>query len=217
MKHELIKQREYWNRELANFDAIYSHRKSKISNWVDSLLRWDMYERFNYAMRNSEPIENRTFLDVGCGTGLYSIELAKRGAAKVVGLDISENMIDVCNQRASKENLDETTSFHHTDLFKFDSNSTFDVSIGIGLFDYVREPLPLLQKMKERTSDRAILSFPRAGTMRAFIRKIRLSLRSCEVYFYSKSQIDQLLRQAGFHRHEMEKIGQLFCVTAHIQ
>ncbi len=89
MKDEILAQRSYWNNEADAFQRIYTHRKSKLSNVLDSIFRRDMYDRYAFTIKNCEPIQNRTFLDVGCGNGLYSIELAKRGAAKVVGIDIS--------------------------------------------------------------------------------------------------------------------------------
>jgi ribosomal protein L11 methylase PrmA len=33
-------------------------------------------------------------LDIGCGTGLYSIEFAKRGATEVVKMDISPSVLN---------------------------------------------------------------------------------------------------------------------------
>lgn len=43
-------------------------------------------------------------LDIGCGTGRHSIELAKRGYA-VVGLDLSESLLKRAREKASAENV----------------------------------------------------------------------------------------------------------------
>jgi cyclopropane fatty-acyl-phospholipid synthase-like methyltransferase len=173
-----------------------------------------MYARFEYTMQNSVPIEGRTFLDVGCGTGRYALELARRGARSVVGIDISERMLAVCEQRAREERLQDSCRFVHTDLIQYQPESKLDVCIGIGLFDYVREPLPVLSKMAQVVTDRAIMSFPRFWTWRAPVRKIRLGLRQCDVYFYTKERIDELLHKAGFKQYNLQQVGQLFCVTA---
>ncbi len=217
MDSELAKQKGYWDSQVDGFDSIYTHGKSRFSNWVDATFRWDMYARFDYTLRQAEPIQGRSFLDVGCGTGKYALALARRGAGRVVGIDISDKMIQVCQARASEEHLDERCTFVTIDPLQFQPETTFDVSIGIGLFDYVREPLPMLVKMRELTRDRAILSLPRLWTWRAPVRKIRLALRGCPVYFYSRGRIEALLRQAGFARYEMEQIGQLYCVTARVR
>jgi SAM-dependent methyltransferase len=173
-----------------------------------------MYDRYAFTIKNCEPIQNRTFLDVGCGNGLYSIELAKRGAARVVGIDISEVMVDLCRQTTSAEGLEDRCTFEHTDLLQYVSDSIFDVTFGIGLFDYIRNPLPVLTKMRQLTGEKAILSLPRLWTWRAPVRKARLSTRGCDVFFYSKSKIDSLLSQAGFGTYTITRIGKLHCVVA---
>ncbi len=215
MKDEILAQRRYWNNEADAFQRIYTHRKSKLSNVLDSVFRRDMYDRYTFTIKNCEPIQNRTFLDVGCGNGLYSIELAKRGAAKVVGIDISEVMVDLCRQTTSAEGLEDRCTFEHTDLLQYVSDSIFDVTFGIGLFDYIRNPLPVLTKMRQLTGEKAILSLPRLWTWRAPVRKARLSTRRCDVFFYTKSRIDSLLSQAGFRTYTITRIGKLHCVVAY--
>ncbi|HET6855467.1 MAG TPA: methyltransferase domain-containing protein [Pyrinomonadaceae bacterium] len=215
MNEEIVAQREYWNNEADAFSRIYSHRKSKLSNVLDSVFRKDMYDRYVFTIKHCEPIQDRTFLDVGCGNGLYSLELARKGAKKVVGIDIAEVMIGLCKDAAAKENLDDRCFFEQTDLLAYDGKSKFDVSFGIGLFDYISDPLPVLTKMRELSTDKAIMAFPRFWTWRAPIRKVRLNSRGCDVYFYTKSRIKELMDQAGFKRHEVHKVGKLHCVIAY--
>jgi cyclopropane fatty-acyl-phospholipid synthase-like methyltransferase len=216
MNQDLLKQENYWDGQVNDFDSIYGRSKSRFSNWIDATFRWDMYARFDYTMENSEPIQGRTFLDIGCGTGRYTLEFARRGARRVVGIDIAEKMLTVCEQRARVEYLEDRCSFAHTDLTQYQPDAQFDVCIGIGLFDYIREPRPVVSKMHDVVSDRAIMSFPRFWTWRAPVRKVRLALRQCDVFFYTKERIDVLLKQAGFKRYELKQVGQLYCVTAFV-
>lgn len=44
-------------------------------------------------------LRGRAVLDVACGTGLWLAELARRGAAPVAGIDLSENAIATCRSR----------------------------------------------------------------------------------------------------------------------
>jgi len=215
VNEEIAAQRKYWNSEADTFQRIYTHRKSKLSNALDKVFRKDMYERFTFTIENCEPIPHRTFLDVGCGNGLYSLELARRGAAKVVGIDIAEVMVNLCKEASIAEHLDDRCSFQQTDLLAYNSDSHFDVSFGIGLFDYIRQPLPVLKKMRELTDDKVILSFPRFWTWRAPVRKARLSIRGCDVVFYTRARISKLMKDAGFSRHTVTKVGKLFCVVAY--
>jgi 2-polyprenyl-3-methyl-5-hydroxy-6-metoxy-1,4-benzoquinol methylase len=215
LNNELQAQRAFWNSEADAFQRIYTHRKSKFANTLDQIFRKDMYERFVFTIEHCEPIKGRTFLDVGCGNALYSLELARKGAAKVVGIDISEVMIGLCKQSSENENLTDVCTFIQTDLLDYKPESTFDVSFGIGLFDYISDPLPVMKRMREVSTDRAIMAFPRLWTWRAPIRKMRLARKGCDVFFYSKAKIEKLLRDAGFSRQEIFKVGKLYCVVAY--
>jgi 2-polyprenyl-3-methyl-5-hydroxy-6-metoxy-1,4-benzoquinol methylase len=215
LNNELQAQRAFWNSEADAFQRIYTHRKSKFANTLDQIFRKDMYERFVFTIEHCEPIRGRTFLDVGCGNALYSLELARKGAAKVVGIDISEVMIGLCKQSSENENLTDVCTFIQTDLLDYKPESTFDVSFGIGLFDYISDPLPVMKRMREVSTDRAIMAFPRLWTWRAPIRKMRLARKGCDVFFYSKAKIEKLLRDAGFSRQEIFKVGKLYCVVAY--
>lgn len=216
MSNEIQAQRAFWNSEADAFQKIYTHRKSKFSNALDQIFRKDMYERFQFTIANCEPIKGRTFLDVGCGNALYSLELARKGAAKVVGIDISEVMIELCKKSCEDQNLNDRCTFFQTDLLDYKPESKFDVSFGIGLFDYISNPLPVLKRMREVSTDKAIMAFPRLWTWRAPVRKVRLTMKGCDVYFYSKAKIDSLMRDAGFSRHEVTRVGKLYCVVAYV-
>jgi ubiquinone/menaquinone biosynthesis C-methylase UbiE len=215
LSNEIQEQRAFWNSEADAFSKIYSHRKSRFSNALDQIFRKDMYERFTFTIENCEPIKGRTFLDVGCGNALYSLELARRGAAKVIGLDISEVMISLCQKSAENQQLSDRCTFIQTDLLEYTPDSKIDVSFGIGLFDYIRDPLPVLRKMCEVSSDKAIMSFPRMYTWRAPVRKVRLNAKGCDVFFYSAARINKLLTDAGFSRHTLTKVGKLYCAVAY--
>jgi len=216
VNEELLAQRKYWNNEADAFQRIYTHRKSKMSNMLDSVFRKDMYERFVFTIKNCEPVKDRSFLDVGCGNGLYTFDLARKGARRILGLDISEVMIGLCKEASERENLADRCEFIQTDLLEYKSNEKFDVSFGIGLFDYIKDPAPVLKKMREMSTDKVILAFPRYWTWRAPVRKVRLNARGCDVFFYTKSKLNELMRDAGFKRHEVHRVGKLHCVIGYV-
>lgn len=217
MKNEIEVQRSFWNSEADAFERIYSHEKSSLSTALDQFFRKDMYERFIFTIENCKPVKGRRFLDVGCGNGLYSVELAKKGAAQVVGLDISPVMIGRCQESATKEGLEDCVKFLQTDLLEYRPNADFDVSYGIGLFDYISDPLPVLKRMREVSKDKVIVAFPRLMTWRAPVRKVRLAVKGCPVYFYTKSKINRLMKDAGFAHWKITRVGKLHCVVAHVK
>ncbi|MDT8324052.1 MAG: methyltransferase domain-containing protein [Bacteroidota bacterium] len=211
--NEIERQRDYWNREHAAFDAIYTHEKSALSTMLDSIFRKDMYERYTETLAACEPVEGRRFLDVGCGTGLYAIELARRGAAHVRGIDIAERMVETCQARAREAGL-ENAVFSRGEAGDLPSAKEFDTSIAIGLFDYLPDAAQTLREMALRTRTQLIATFPRLLTWRAPVRKLRLSLRGCPVYFYSAATVRKAYADAGLQVIELRRIGKLYFVLA---
>src|SRR5579884_3546900 len=94
--------RDYFDREAKRFDAIYVDDKPIHQRVVDSLFRKVVVERFHLVC-NLAPSPGRwTVLDVGCGPGRYGIALARAGAAKVVGVDVAQTMIDLARHEAEQ-------------------------------------------------------------------------------------------------------------------
>jgi SAM-dependent methyltransferase len=120
-------------------------------------------------------------------------------------------MLKIARERQEEK---ERVDFLEADFMEYEPQEAFDVAIAIGLMDYLADPLPALRKMRAWTKDKCILSFPRAGTARAILRKIRLWLKGCPVYFYSRDKVGRLLSEAGFKEYKLEILGQLYCVSA---
>ena len=65
-------------------------------------------------------------LDVGCGTGRHSVELARRGYL-MTGVDISSGML--AQAQKSAKNAGIRVEWIHADATEFKSNNTFDAAI----------------------------------------------------------------------------------------
>ena len=68
----------------------------------------------------------KKILDVGCGTGRHSIELAKRGY-NVTGIDLSESMLKHAREKAAGQNL--RINFLKLDARNLSSKGEFDLVI----------------------------------------------------------------------------------------
>ena len=209
------RHKKYWDDEATKFDAIYTGKKSSFFHLLDKIFRKDMIDRLNFTIQESEPIKGKSFLDVGCGSGRYCLELAIRNAKQIVGIDISPKMIDIAREIIKDKQLDTDIDFFVGELFDYKSEEIFDITIAIGFFDYIEQPVPLLKKMREFTREKVILSFPRINTWRAPLRKIRLLSRGYVVYFFTKNKIRNMMKQAGFSKCKIVKIGKLYCVVGY--
>ena len=59
-------------------------------------------------------------LDVGCGTGDLAVRAARAGAF-VTGVDISEGMLAVAQERVKKNGLEKKVVLHHSGVVEMDS------------------------------------------------------------------------------------------------
>jgi 2-polyprenyl-3-methyl-5-hydroxy-6-metoxy-1,4-benzoquinol methylase len=66
-------------------------------------------------------------LDIGCGTGRHSIELAKRGYRKITGIDLSDSQLNRAREKALEQNLSIDFQIHDARNLTF--NSEFDLAI----------------------------------------------------------------------------------------
>jgi toxoflavin synthase len=73
-------------------------------------------------------------LDLACGTGYYAKELRRRGAARVVGVDLSEAMIRATRAQEEKEPLG--VEYVHADAGALERLGDFDLVTGFHLLHY---------------------------------------------------------------------------------
>jgi len=79
-------------------------------------------------------------LDVGCGVGATACHLAKRYGCKVVGVDISEGMIDWSNKRARREGVEDRVEFRVADAQNLPfEDARFDVVIGESVITFIED------------------------------------------------------------------------------
>ncbi len=206
---------KYWNDIANDFDAIYTGNKGPIGRGLDRWLRRDIYQRYEWVMKEAGPADLRgmKICDIGCGSGRFVASLAKRGA-QVTGVDFAPDMLKLSAQLAEKEGVTERCKFVLSDALNWKTDEKFDLVIAIGFWDYVVDPLPTLKVIRSLTKTTFLSAWPRAGTLRAGIRKVRLKADGCPVYFFTLPQVEDLLQRAGFRVESREILGQLHCVKS---
>jgi 2-polyprenyl-3-methyl-5-hydroxy-6-metoxy-1,4-benzoquinol methylase len=197
--------RELFDSRALRFDSIYG-RESKVAAWVNWHVRRCIYERFDIALRESGNVRGKRVLDVGCGSGRYMIEYAKRGARKVVGLDFSSQMLCLARALAAQEGVQERCEFLEADFRRWEFPERFDVVLAMGVFDYLENPVEFLRRMMALSRGKVIGSFPGKNPLRMHLRKFRYALRNCPVFFYSEREMHQVARTAGLTRYKLEFI-----------
>ncbi|USH00876.1 methyltransferase domain-containing protein [Thermococcus argininiproducens] len=83
-------------------------------------------EEIEFLLEEFNLPEGAKILDVGCGVGRHSIELAKRGY-RVTGIDISQKMLEKAKKWAQKEGV--KVEWIKADATRFKRNEEFDAVI----------------------------------------------------------------------------------------
>ncbi|WP_245219497.1 class I SAM-dependent DNA methyltransferase [Pseudomonas parafulva] len=79
-------------------------------------------------------VHGKSILDVACGFGYFGRQLRQRGARKVVGVDISQKMIDLAREESARTGDD--LEFHVRDASKMEKLGNFDMVVAAWLFNY---------------------------------------------------------------------------------
>jgi predicted RNA methylase len=207
--------KQFWNDVAHQFDAIYTGKeKSAFSRAMDKWLRKDIYQRFDWVMEASGDVKGKRICDVGCGSGRFVTALAQRGADHVTGIDIAPEMLVLARQLATQDGVIGRCNFINTDVIDWKTTDKFDETIAIGFWDYIQNPKSRLDKIRSFTNGKFLSAWPRAGTVRAPIRKVRLGALGCPVYFFKKEDVYKMLQDSGFRVDNCVVYGQLYCVTA---
>ena len=81
-------------------------------------------------------------LDVGCGVGRWSRQLARRGAL-VTGVDLSPTMIAEAQRRAQSDGVDRRCRFRVQDLSELALSSQFDIVLAVTVLQHILDPVNL--------------------------------------------------------------------------
>jgi SAM-dependent methyltransferase len=198
-----------------DFDAIYGNANTRLNALVNRVFRKSMRLRFDRTIAGCDPVKGKTIIDIGCGPGHYALTLAKRGAAKVFGLDFAKGMIDIAKDRAKSGGVSDVCTFEYGDFMTAKVDGTFDHAVVMGFMDYMSDPRAVIERTLSLTNKSAFFSFPADGGVLAWQRKLRYK-RRCDLFMYSKPQIERLFAGTRARRVTIDKIARDFFVTAYV-
>jgi ubiquinone/menaquinone biosynthesis C-methylase UbiE len=124
-----------FDKEATNYDKWY---ETKIGEYADQV-------ETNCAFNLFQPKPGMKILDVGCGTGNFSIKMASQGV-NVTGVDISEKMLEFARNRAAQEKLAIEFRTMDTQNLTFQDNF-FDGVFSMATIEFVSEPDKMIEEM----------------------------------------------------------------------
>jgi tRNA (mo5U34)-methyltransferase len=96
-------------------------------------------------------IEGHTVLDIGCNAGFYSIEMKRRGATRVLGIDSDEDYLRQARFAAEVNGLD--IEFRNLSVYDVGMlGERFDIVLFLGVLYHLRHPLLALDLIHEHVA-----------------------------------------------------------------
>jgi len=102
-----------------------------------------------------ENLAGASVLDVGCNAGFYAVELKKRGAGRVLGVDVDDRYLKQARFVAAI--LDADIEFEKCSVYDVDRIAgQFDYVLFMGVFYHLRYPLYALDKLIKKVRGQLI-------------------------------------------------------------
>ncbi|MFL6776298.1 MAG: TIGR04290 family methyltransferase [Sphingomicrobium sp.] len=115
----------------------------------------DKFRRF--APHLPDDLSGRTVLDIGCNAGFYSIEMKRRGAQRVLGIDSDERYLAQARFATKTLGFDDI-EFAQLDVYDVAAlGEKFDVVIFMGVLYHLRHPLLALDLIREHVAGDLLL------------------------------------------------------------
>jgi len=139
------------------------------------------------------PVEDRTVLEIACGTGRFTATLAARGA-EIVGLDISAAMLRQGRERAQAAGVDDRLEYLRGDAARLPfPDDHFDAVFAMRFFHLMDEPEPFLAELCRVSREQVFFdTFNRYSARSLYTWALPMGSR-----LYSGTEVRRLLEDAS--------------------
>ena len=108
------------------------------------------FQRFAAAL--PADLTGKTVLDIGCNAGFYSVEMKRRGASRVLGIDSDDRYLDQARLATGALGFD-GVEFANLSVYDVASiGERFDLVIFMGVLYHLRHPLLALDLIREHVA-----------------------------------------------------------------
>ena len=87
-------------------------------------------------------LQGKVAIDFGCGVGTEAVEMAKRGASNVIGIDIRENVLAEARSLAVREGVEGRCTFCTA------TDSKVDLVVSLDAFEHFEDPQSVLESLR---------------------------------------------------------------------
>lgn len=164
--------------------------------------------RFVHNYLQEIRLEPGNILDIGCGIGELSNELAKhRPETRILGVDYSDGMI----ARAKKDYAAPNIEYIHGSLEDIPAGRKFDLIVSTHSFPYFPSKLKAAQLMKDLLNKGGRILIIQGNTNNrydaAWLALVKLGVSKAD--FLAVSEVESVIREAGFRIGTVRRVDTL--------
>ena len=137
------------------------------------------WERFESALPRD--LQGATVLDIGCNGGFYSIEMKRRGADRVLGIDVDDRYLKQARLAAELSGV--AIELQQMSVYEIGSlQERFDVVLFMGVLYHLRHPLLALDLIREHVAKNLVV-------VQSMVRGSRQVMTPGDDYPFSDEQV----------------------------
>lgn len=180
-------------------------------DWKDLAARYDAWYQtplgaFAHALEQeaifglADVKPGERVVDIGCGTGIYALELARRGL-RVIGLDSSLEMIAIAREKCREAGLASLWVCGSAEALPFRSASA-DLALAVTSLCFVSHPDRAIEEMHRviTLDGRVVLGELNRWSSWALVRRLKglvMDTLYNRAHFWSRRELERLLRRNG--------------------
>jgi ubiquinone/menaquinone biosynthesis C-methylase UbiE len=132
---------------------MYSKHPWPSTRETDEEMGW----RLKMLGVKKEDFQGKTVLELGCGTGEYSLWYASQGAKEVIGVDLSDGSLAIANQKKEAAGLT-NVKFVKQNILELDlPDNYFDYAYSVGVLHHTGDPYKGFQHLCRVTKPGGII------------------------------------------------------------
>jgi ubiquinone/menaquinone biosynthesis C-methylase UbiE len=203
-------------KQLVSPGGIEGYFAIKYAEWAKNMEKMrDEYRRL--AAKVASEIKVGKALEIGPGPGYVSIEMARLLLeVEVVGLDVSETMIEIATRNADEYGVSERVEFRQGDASQMPfEESSFDFVVSSGSLHHWEKPARVFNEIYRvlRPGCKALVSDLRRDAPEEAVKEwmnaidsrfTRWGLKHSFGESYTAQQIDEILRDTPFRDFDVE-------------
>jgi SAM-dependent methyltransferase len=201
---------DYWEKHVVSWEAstYYTDKSMPGPNLWDrfsTLFRGShLYDRMTIAIDLLKPyLARQTVLDLGCASGRFADQLLAAGAGRVIGVDVSEEIVKLANERRLAGPNKDRLEFFAADVVQPGLKlPKVDIVTTLGVIEYFDEK-DMMSFLSNLQSPYFFFDFPDVARTTNWImwymRQVYIRVNRCPgVYLYKRPQFTEMVKKAGF-------------------